>query len=339
MSKRVGNITRLILILSGLGLIAVLFVPLWTIDLQAPQYPEGLALIIYPNGLGGNVEIINGLNHYIGMKTLHTEDFFEFKVLPYLIGFFAVAFLVVGAIGRRKWMYILLSLYIVFGVIAMVDFYKWEYNYGHDLNPHAAIQVPGMAYQPPLIGYKQLLNFSAYSIPAMGGWIFLGVGALAILCFVLEIKRVRKWKHTHSTVKSVVAVLLFSTLSSCSYNPEPLKIGVDNCHFCKMTISDARFGAEIVTMKGKVYKFDDSHCIIAFLKSNAVKEKEIKAIYLTDFDGDHKLIEANSALLLQSEELKSPMGGNVAAFSSKESLDKIKSQYKALQVSWKDIKK
>jgi copper chaperone NosL len=188
MSKRVGNITRLILILSGLGLIAVLFVPLWTIDLQAPQYPEGLALIIYPNGLGGNVEIINGLNYYIGMKTLHTEDFFEFKVLPYLIGFFAVAFLVVGAIGRRKWMYILLSLYIVFGVIAMVDFYKWEYNYGHDLNPHAAIQVPGMAYQPPLIGYKQLLNFSAYSIPAMGGWIFLGVGALAILCFVLEIK-------------------------------------------------------------------------------------------------------------------------------------------------------
>ncbi len=65
-------------------------------------------------------------------------------------------------------------LFVCFGMVAMADFWKWEYNYGHTLNPDAAIIVPGMSYQPPLIGFKQLLNFGAYSIPDTGGWIFVG---------------------------------------------------------------------------------------------------------------------------------------------------------------------
>src|SRR6187455_3477400 len=88
-------LARIITILCGLALIVVLFVPLWQIQLAAPQYPEGLVLKMYPHKLGGNVEIINGLNHYIGMKTLHTEDFVEFTILPFIIGFFAVLCLVV----------------------------------------------------------------------------------------------------------------------------------------------------------------------------------------------------------------------------------------------------
>ena len=72
------------------ALIVVLFVPMWRIELDAPQYPEGLMMQIYPNKLGGNVDIINGLNHYIGMKTLHDEDFIEFKILPSIIIFFSV---------------------------------------------------------------------------------------------------------------------------------------------------------------------------------------------------------------------------------------------------------
>ena len=52
----------------GVALFAVQFVPIWRIDLDAPQYPEGLNLLIYANKLGGNVDIINGLNHYIGIN-------------------------------------------------------------------------------------------------------------------------------------------------------------------------------------------------------------------------------------------------------------------------------
>ena len=126
---------RLLLIFCGLALIAVLFVPLWRIDLAAPQYPEGLMLLIYPNKLTGNVDIINGLNHYIGMKTLHTEDFVEFTVLPYFISFFAVAFILVAVISSRKLLNILFILFVSFGILAMYDFWRWEYNYGHNLNP------------------------------------------------------------------------------------------------------------------------------------------------------------------------------------------------------------
>ena len=71
----------------------------------------------------------------------------------------------------------------------MIDFWRWEYNYGHDLNPDAAIKVPGMAYQPPLIGYKQLLNFGAYSIPDIGGWLFIAVGIIVLSITVIELRR------------------------------------------------------------------------------------------------------------------------------------------------------
>ena len=181
--------SRIIIFICGLALLAVLFVPLWRIELNAPQYPEGLVLKMYPNKLAGNVDIINGLNHYIGMKTLHTEDFIEFSVLSYIIIFFAALCLLVVFLNKRKWLTILFSLFILFGIIAMADFWRWEYNYGHDLNPNAAIQVPGMAYQPPLIGFKKLLNFGAYSVPDIGGWIFVSVGLLLLLALILQFTR------------------------------------------------------------------------------------------------------------------------------------------------------
>ena len=80
----------MLLIVAAILLGISIFVPLWHIDLDAPQYPEGLRLLIYPNKLAGDVEIINGLNHYIGMQTLHAENFVEFTVLPYIIVFFAL---------------------------------------------------------------------------------------------------------------------------------------------------------------------------------------------------------------------------------------------------------
>ena len=77
--------SRILLMLSGVLLLFIIKVPIWRIELNAPQYPEGLGLLIHADGIKGDVEIINGLNHYIGMKTLHTEDFIEFTILPYLI--------------------------------------------------------------------------------------------------------------------------------------------------------------------------------------------------------------------------------------------------------------
>src|SRR5215831_2168596 len=93
---------RLIVFLSVLLCVGVLFYPICQIQLSAPQYPEGLALKIYANKLGGDVDIVNGLNHYIGMKTLHANDFIEFTVLPYCIIFFAVLLLVTALMNRKR---------------------------------------------------------------------------------------------------------------------------------------------------------------------------------------------------------------------------------------------
>lgn len=306
---------------------------------MAPQYPEGLRLLMYANGLEGNVDIINGLNHYIGMKTLHSDDFVEFKVLPYIIVFFSILFIGAAIIAKRKWMNLVFGLFVAFGVLAMVDFYRWEYSYGHDLSPDAAIKVPGMAYQPPLIGYKQLLNFGAWSVPDIGGWIFIAVGALLLGAVVFEWRRVKKMKFQTSTLSLLIIGLFTLSLGSCSTEPEPIRVGKDNCESCKMTISDHRYGAEIVTKKGKIYKFDDAHCVKEFINSKKVGQEETAGIYFTDFIQPHELINVEKAYFLQSPELNSPMNGNLAAFSNEDSLAKVLLQFPGFKMNWEDAQK
>ncbi|WP_460575087.1 hypothetical protein [Flavobacterium koreense] len=177
-SSKISMVSKVILLVVSILFIGSLFVPMWQIELEAPQYPEGLVLKLHANKIGGDVEIINGLNHYIGMATLHTENFFEFTALPYIFGSFAIISLLLIFVAKRKAVLAFFISYILFVVLAAIDFYRWNYEYGHNLDPNAAIKVPGMAYQPPLIGYKQLLNFGAYSIPDIGGWFLTACGLL-----------------------------------------------------------------------------------------------------------------------------------------------------------------
>jgi copper chaperone NosL len=207
-TQKISNLSRILLLISTLCLVVSIFVPIWRIDLDAPQYPEGLRLYIYSDKLGGDLDIINGLNHYIGMKTLHTEEFIEFSVLPYLIGSFALLSLIAAMLGKRKIIYWVFALFVLFGIVAMSDFWRWEYNYGHHLDPHAAIIVPGMAYQPPLIGFKQLLNFGAFSVPAKGGWLFISSGILLLFCVLIE-RRVPEKFIKKSQVPSLALLLIF----------------------------------------------------------------------------------------------------------------------------------
>lgn len=185
---QLSALSKILLLITGLLFAGALFVPMWQIQLQAPQYPEGLVLRLHANKIGGDVEIINGLNHYIGMATLHTENFFEFTVLPYIFSAFGLVSILLIFVAKRKAILFFLISYVVFIALAAADFYRWNYEYGHNLDPNAAIKVPGMAYQPPLIGYKQLLNFGAYSIPDTGGWLLTVAGILLFLIVLKEYK-------------------------------------------------------------------------------------------------------------------------------------------------------
>lgn len=158
----------------------------------APQYPEGLEMKIWIDNITGDVKIISALNHYIGMRHIEVSMFPEFQYMIYILAF-VVAFGLITALSNRRIMaYLYAGILIACGVAALVDFYLWGYEYGHNLDPNAAIIVPGMAYQPPVIGTKQLLNFTAFSGPDTGGWIFLFSGVLAIGGVVWDVYQQRK---------------------------------------------------------------------------------------------------------------------------------------------------
>jgi len=181
-------ITRILVALSALLMVSAYFVPLWQILMWAPQYPEGLEMKIWINNLTGDVKIISALNHYIGMKHIEVEMFPEFDYMIYIVGFLIGAGLITALFRKRILLVIYCILIIATGAGALVDFYLWGYDYGHNLDPTAPIVVPGMSYQPPLIGTKQLLNFNAFSGPDIGGWIFMVAAMAAIIAFIYEIK-------------------------------------------------------------------------------------------------------------------------------------------------------
>ena len=335
--KNIGVISKGLLVLAGILLVVSLFNPIWRIELDAPQYPEGLALTIHANKIGGEVEIINGLNHYIGMKTLHADEFIEFTVLPYIISGYALACLLVVFIKKRKALYILFGAFVLFGIIAMIDFWRWEYNYGHNLDPSAAIIVPGMAYQPPLIGFKQLLNFGAYSIPDIGGWLFIVSGLLMAAAVFLEFRKNKKSKNQYIAIMAL-PTMLFSLFSCEPTKPDAIKLNSDNCDNCGMTISNPKFAAVLFTTKGRTYKFDDISCLLDYKNDN--KEKALNAgLYVANFLSDNKLLPVEIAVYIKGENVKSPMGGNIAAFESKESANTYAVDLGAEFTDWNTINK
>jgi copper chaperone NosL len=197
--KNILPINRVLVFIAAILMVSAYFTPLWQISLWAPQYPEGLNMKIWIDKLSGDVDIINGVNHYIGMKHIGAEMFPEFTYLIYVFGLIISIGILAAIIGKKWLAYSFLGLIVLLGIGVIVDMYLWGYDYGHNLDPTAAIKVPGMAYQPPLIGYKELLNFLAYSGPDIGGWI-LGVSA-AIMVVVV----VREWrrKEVQSTMNQV----------------------------------------------------------------------------------------------------------------------------------------
>ena len=187
---------RILVAVAALLMSAGFVLPLWRVDLIAPQYPEGLGMLIRVNTVVGvkeqDLNSINNLNHYIGMKRIEPDAIPELKYMPAILGTLVVTALLVAAIGRRRVLYVWTVAFGAVLVAGLFDYLKWGYEYGHDLDVDTAIiKIPDMTYQPPLIGSKQLLNFVATSWPASGGW-------LLVLASVLV--AVAVWKCARPTV-------------------------------------------------------------------------------------------------------------------------------------------
>jgi copper chaperone NosL len=154
---------------AALVLLPIFFLPVlpvWTMKLWAPQYREGLTLTIYTNTIKGDVDKINTLNHYVGMHAITPNDFKEFSYMPQLLTLFGVMALMAGLTNRRWIAGLGWLLFTAFAAYMFVDYARWLYRYGHDLDPRAAITLD--AFTPPLIGYAKMANFKVLSYPGAG---------------------------------------------------------------------------------------------------------------------------------------------------------------------------
>jgi copper chaperone NosL len=186
---------RILLVIALLCLLPTYVTPLYNMTMFAPQYPDGLRLDIHSYKLvGGNggqdVKEINLLNHYIGMKDLVTEDFSEFKWLPFAIGVFGLLFLRAAVLGKTSHLVDVTVLYLYFGVFAVWSFGYKMYQYGHHLDPRAAVRVD--PFMPPMFGFRKLANFEVYSYPQFGSY---ALGAAALVLVVAFVLARRQWRR------------------------------------------------------------------------------------------------------------------------------------------------
>ncbi|HEX6533367.1 MAG TPA: hypothetical protein VF041_02150 [Gemmatimonadaceae bacterium] len=192
--RRIPKSSRLAIAIAAVLLGAALALPVWRIELIAPQYPEGLGMQIRFNTVQGvkehDLANINELNHYIGMKVIDPSAMPELRYMPWIVGALAVTGLAVAASGRRRLAYAWAGAFGVACAAGLYDFWRWTYTYGHELDAeHAIIKVPGMAYQPPLIGTKQILNFTAASWPASGGVLIVAASVLVLAGLWIAVSR------------------------------------------------------------------------------------------------------------------------------------------------------
>lgn len=197
------------MLLGSVLMLTVFYFPLWNIELGAPQYPNPLGMNIYINDIKGvqefDLQNINGLNHYIGMKQIpNSHELWEFTVFPIVIAFMAIMGIAIAfAVHLNKLSYksflhwsILMVLLVALGVY---DFYRWLSYYGENLSSEAILKlvdkhgVP-MSYTPPLFGHKKLLNFDVYSYPHIGAYCLLIGITLILIAYIISYPQSKNMK-------------------------------------------------------------------------------------------------------------------------------------------------
>ena len=317
--------SRILAFLGGILLSIALLFPFWQIILEAPQYPEGLGMKIWITGLTGDMEKINGLNHYIGMKLIYEEDFPEFVYLPYAFGILIGLAFLTGIMKRKGLVWIWLAYAALFATVLFYRFWRWEYEYGHDLDPTAAIKIPGMSYQPPLFGWKQLLNFLAGSLPDIGAYLTMA----AVTCFLGILWFERKGRSGFAA--SLMAMGFLAT--GCAQELKPINYGKDQCQHCRMTVENDHFGAALHTNKGKTYAFDSIECLASYMAAG----NEPGKAYVTDYDVPGVLVPIEQTTLLRGPGIHSPMGGHLMALTLPESITLWQEKAQAKPIAWETL--
>lgn len=354
MKTRLSTPATIAMLLVAVMILAVFVFPLWEISLMAPQYPQGLGLLIHVDKIEGktpyDLQNINGLNHYIGMQKIEPDGIAELRYMKYFALGLAFTAALVAVIRRRAVLLAWVIVAITLSGIGMYDFYSWEYRYGHDLDPSAAIKVPGMTYQPPMFGTRQMLNFTATAWPGIAGWLAMIAVALAVVCVAYEyyfrgrVSLAQPRRVSRPATSAAASVLLCSTLGAltllngCAKKPATIAFGTDTCENCSMTISDPRYGAVFVTDKGRSYKFDSVECMVESLNDGGrLAGTNVRDFYVMDYAHPGQVVDATQAAYLVSPNLPSPMGANVTSFAAQTSADSVQTEKGGDVMTWDAI--
>ena len=191
---------RIVMLLAAILPLGLFLFPLWRITLEAPQYPIPLAMNIHINDFSDvhphDIKNINLMNHYVGMKYI-PESIPEFKIFPLGIILSSILALIIALKAHHKWYLRFFIFMLIISAAGLYDFYLWENDYGHNLDPKAIMKFTNpdgsvMGFQPPLFGSKDILNFTAHSYPRLGAYL-LGLG-IAASFFAYRIAR-KKYKN------------------------------------------------------------------------------------------------------------------------------------------------
>jgi copper chaperone NosL len=136
-----------------------------------------------------------------------------------------------------------------------------------------------------------------------------------------------------------VLLIMIMGLFACSSGPKPMEYGKEECAFCKMTIMEKQFGCQVVNKKGKHFNFDDLSCLVGYLDTDIIASADIGAVYVPDYTAANELLPAAGMYFVASDNLHSPMAGNVAAFSSKDSALKYEASLPGKLVNMESILK
>lgn len=174
--------TRWLLVALVIPLLLSYLFPLWNIHMVAPQYPKGLSLDIYsyrlePGNDGLDLNEINILNHYIGMRRITREELRDLDWIPFVLGGLALLCLRVAALGTTGSLVDLAVLTTYVSLVSLGRFVYMLYTFGHQLDPKAPMNVE--PFTPALIGVKQIANFTTYSYPLLGSFM-VGTFALGV---------------------------------------------------------------------------------------------------------------------------------------------------------------
>lgn len=187
--------SRLLMVVIALAMVPAIFLPVWRITLDAPQYPQGLSVEIYSHTVGGDLQEVNGLNHYIGMQEIQPDEFPEFKFIPFFILRFLVFAGLTALIGRMDLAAIGYMDFALFGTVMLFDFQGWLAQYGQNLDPTAAIEL--QPFTPKFLGTTMVGQFGVGSYPTPATILMLLAGAAGPVILFYEWRR-RKRTETEA---------------------------------------------------------------------------------------------------------------------------------------------